>query len=76
MIFSPLTVRSILPCKVMYSYGEALRLCRVNKLSSSSIEEKAIAGWEPDKQYPDGLHTFNRYKDVCVVDGLTFLIPS
>jgi hypothetical protein len=57
----------------VHSYGEALRLCRVNKLSSSSIEEKAITVLEPDKQYPDGLHTFNRYKDVCVVDGLTFL---
>lgn len=57
----------------VHSYGEALRLCRVNKLSPSGIEEEETTVLKPDKRYPDGLHTFNRYKDVCVVDGLTFL---
>lgn len=56
----------------VYSYGEALRLCRVNKISSTDLDEEEVAVLYPDQSYPNGLHTFNCYKGMCVVDGLTY----
>lgn len=56
-----------------YSYGEALRICKVNRLSANYLEEEEVGVLRPDKRYPSGLHTFNLYKGLCVVDGLTYL---
>lgn len=57
----------------VYSYGEAIRICKVKCLSLNCLVEEEVAVLRPDKQYPDGLHTFNQYKGTCVVDGLTYL---
>lgn len=57
----------------VHSYGEVLRICKVNRLSANCLEEEEVTVLRPDKRYPDGLHTFNCYKGLCVVDGLTYL---
>ena len=57
----------------VHSYGEVLRICKVNRLSENCLEEENVAVLYPDKRYPDGLHTFNHYKGLCVVDGMDHL---
>ena len=57
----------------VHSYGEALNLCRVKEISANELKEKIIATLYPDEMYKEGLHTFNYYKGLCVVDGLTYL---
>lgn len=55
------------------SYGEALNICKVTRLSKKELTEEIVATLYPDKNHKEGLHTFNHYKEVCVVDGLTYL---
>lgn len=55
------------------SYGEALNLCKVRNISDSTLEEEIVSTLYPDNKYSEGLHTFNQYKGICVVDGLTYL---
>lgn len=55
------------------SYGESLNLCQVCTLSETELEENIVTTICPDHRYKDGLHTFNKYKDLCVVDGLTYM---
>lgn len=55
------------------NYGEALNICKVTDLSNMTLKEEVISTIYPNIPYANGLHTFNHYKDVGVVDGLTFL---
>lgn len=55
------------------TYGESLNICKITNLSSTDIKESLEAVITPDQNYSEGLHTFNCYKNICVVDGLTYL---
>lgn len=55
------------------SYGEALNICEVLECSDSVIKENILFTIYPDNNYPNGIHTFNTYKNMCVVDGLKYL---
>lgn len=55
------------------SYGEATQICRAEFGADGRLTEQLAATILPDTQYPYGLHTFNVYKGVCVVDGLSYL---
>lgn len=56
-----------------YNYGESLNICNVKKISGSELDEQIITILHPDSRYKYGLHTFNMFDDLCVVDGLTYL---
>jgi hypothetical protein len=55
------------------SYGCGLFFSKVNALSPDNFEETAIRVAYPVHPYPQGLHTYNTYKGVTVIDGLTTL---
>lgn len=57
----------------VHSYGEALHICNVNILEDGLLQEDIITTLLPTVEYSYGLHTFNKYQDLCVVDGLTYL---
>lgn len=53
------------------SYGEAINVTRIDKLSVSDFKETFIKQICAQKdRYSCGFHTINGYEDICVVDGL------
>jgi hypothetical protein len=57
------------------TYGAAVVINRVDKLSPTAFEETGVARIEPAKDgpYPAGLHTLNRMGAAAVVDGKRFV---
>lgn len=56
------------------TYGESLNISKVDNISPTCLDEVIVSVLHPDKQYKYGLHTFNMFKDMCVVDGLTYVL--
>jgi hypothetical protein len=56
------------------TYGTAVVINRVDRLSPTEFEETAVAriAPAPDGPYPAGLHTLNRMGAAAVVDGKRF----
>jgi len=56
------------------TYGAAVVISRVDRLSPTEFEESAVAriAPAPDGPYPAGLHTLNRMGTAAVVDGKRF----
>jgi hypothetical protein len=55
------------------SYGCGLVFSKINELSPDNFEETAIRVAYPVSPYSRGLHTYNTYKGVTVIDGFTTL---
>lgn len=55
------------------SYGEKLYINRILKITNHEFKEKSILSYSPQSPYDEGIHTFNTYKGMCVVDGLSYL---
>lgn len=53
------------------SYGSALRIMRINKLTTSEFDEEECVHLRPDKHsaFPEGLHTINSLANGVLVDG-------
>lgn len=54
------------------SYGAAVIFKAVD-FTQGKIKEKEIGKLTPADEFPEGLHTFNRYNDIVVVDGIGFV---
>jgi hypothetical protein len=55
------------------SYGCGLVFSKINELSPGNFKETTIRVAYPVHPYPQGLHTYNTYKGVSVIDGFTTL---
>jgi hypothetical protein len=53
------------------TYGGALVLNRVTRLTETAFAEEVAVRVEPDRTgpYPDGLHHFVPFGDVTIIDG-------
>lgn len=60
------------------SYGSALVIHRILKLSPIAFLEEQVRRIEPDKAgpYPDGLHTLNGVDGLSVIDSKVHFFPS
>jgi len=57
--------------KCEQSYGEAIRICKVNQLCKDKYVENFVKEIRlVDKKYYHGFHTLNGLNNICVVDGL------
>ena len=54
-----------------HSYGEAVRIYKINILTKQSFEESFVKEIRlTDSIYSEGFHTLNGLQNLCVVDGL------
>ncbi|MFC1659023.1 hypothetical protein ACFL0U_00455 [Pseudomonadota bacterium] len=51
------------------TYGGAINICKIEKLTTTAFEEKIISHIEPFTKYKDGIHTISQFGNVMLIDG-------
>jgi len=61
------------------TYGGAISMCEIVKLSVTEFKEKVVNHIEPFEEYKDGIHTISEFGNTTLVDGkgkrFSFLKP-